>query len=84
MFIGSILNYFKKLFKKDYQQKSAKEVSSDYFLIDDMSITSMLAERVSTLALADCEIKVDGESKVAKELNKIMHDFNETKLLGWS
>lgn len=80
MFITSILNYFKKLFMKDYQQKSAKEVSSDYFLIDDMSVTSMLAERVSTLALADCEIKVDGESQVAQELNKIMHDFNETKL----
>ena len=56
MVITSILNYFKKLLLKDYQQKSAKEVSSDYFLIDDMSVTSMLAERVSTLDLADCEI----------------------------
>lgn len=79
-FVSSILNYFRNLTKKEYQQKSAKEVSSDYFLIDDMSVTSMMAERVSTLALADCEIKVDGESKVAQELNKIMHEFNETKL----
>lgn len=79
MVITSILNYFKKLLIKDYQQKSAKEVSSDYFLIDDVSVTSMVAERVSTLALADCEIKVDGESQAARELNKIMHDFNETK-----
>lgn len=79
-FVNSILNYFRNLTRKEYQQKTDRETESDYFLVDDMSVTNMVAERVSTLALADCEIKVDGESKVAQKLNKIMHKFNETKL----
>ena len=79
-FVQNILNYFKTLASKEYQQKPTVETKTDYFVIDDISVTNMLAERITTLALADSNIKVANTGEYAKMLGSALNRFNSEKL----
>jgi A118 family predicted phage portal protein len=78
-FFSGIIEFFKNLFGIKPERKTNEEIASD-FHDTRMSITGVIAERLTTLALADSSIEVVGDGARAKFLNIFMQWFYKSKL----
>lgn len=79
-FIDSILEWFKKMFGVEYQPKDDTEILTDFFDTDEISIASVLAQRLSSLTLSDVSADVVGENERAKYLDDFMQHLIDTKM----
>ena len=55
-FVQAVIEWFKKRFELQVERKTEIEVISDFDDIREISVTSALSERLSTLTLADIDV----------------------------
>ena len=79
-FINNIISWFKSTFGITPEKKSERESDSDFDIVDDLSITATLAERITVLATVDSTVEVVGDNMRANYLNKYMQWIVNTKL----
>ena len=79
-FINNIISWFKSTFGITPEKKSERESDSDFEVMDDLSITATLAERITVLATVDSTVEVVGNNMRANFLNKYMQWIVNTKL----
>lgn len=78
--ISTVIEWFKSTFNIKTVDKPLKEISSDFHDVDRISIAAALAERLTTLAIADSSIEVLGNNKRTQYLNQLMEWIVNTKL----
>ena len=79
-FVNNIISWFKSTFGITPEKKSERESDSDFEVVDDLSITAALAERITVLATVDSTVEVVGDNMRADYLNKYMQWIVNTKL----
>ena len=79
-FVNNIISWFKSTFGITPEKKSERESDSDFEIVDDLSITATLAERITVLATVDSTVEVVGDNMRANFLNKYMQWIVNTKL----
>lgn len=77
-FLNGVIGKFKALFKGNPEDKQV--TLTDFYDTDDISITTVLADRLSTLITADSTITVKGEKRAETEINDIINKFFNTKI----
>lgn len=78
-FFTSIIEWFKSAFGVKPEAKTSGEISSDYH-DTRMSITATMANRLTTLALADSSIEVAGDNQRAKYISTIADWISSRRL----
>lgn len=78
-FFKNIVEWFKQIFGIRPEEKTAQEIDSDFF-DNKLSLTSVLAERLTTLTVSDNEINVIGDNARAKYINDFIEWLDNTKL----
>ena len=61
-FVNNIISWFKSTFGITPEKKSERESDSDFEIVDDLSITATLAERITVLATVDSTVEVVGDN----------------------
>lgn len=79
-FLTTIISFFRNTHKINPEDKSESELKSDYFDMNNISLTAALAERLTTLATVDSTIEVVGDNKRAQYLNKYLKWIVDSKL----
>ena len=70
-FITSIIDWIKGKFNIDVEDKNESEYETDFDETSKISLTSILAERTSTLTLLDSSVSIVGDNQRAKYINQI-------------
>lgn len=78
VFLNGVIGKFKALFKSNPEDKQV--TLTDFNDTDNISITTVLSDRLSTLITADSALTVKGEKRAETEINDIVTDFFDTKL----
>lgn len=78
-FFQSIIDWFKTTLLIKPEKKTEKELSSDFF-DEKMSLTSVLAERLTTLTVSDNEINVLGTGARAEYIRQFTEWLDNCKL----
>lgn len=74
-FVQTVIDWFKKRFELQVEKKTEIEVVSDFSDIREISVTSALSERLSTLTLADSSLAIVGENQRAKYIDEFAQKF---------
>lgn len=78
-FFANIIEFFRSILGIVPEHKTADEIYSDYH-DEELSITGVIADRVTTLAISDSTIEVVGNSARAKYINTFMQWLYKSKL----
>lgn len=78
--VSTVIEWFKQTFNVKIIDKPENEVYSDFHDVDKISVTSALAERLTTLTLADSDAEVVGTNLRAEYMNSILKWLYDTKL----
>ena len=78
--VSTVIEWFKTTFGIKIIDKPENEVYSDFHDVDTISVTSALAERLTTLTLADSDAEVVGSNLRAEYMNSVLKWLYDTKL----
>lgn len=79
-FLQAVIDWFKKRFELQVEGKTGIEVESDFNDIREISVTSALSERLSTLTLSDSSLSITGENQRAKFIDEFAQNFITNRL----
>ena len=79
-FFTSIIDWFRRHMNIQAEDKPIETFDSDFHDTVGLSITSMVSDAVSTLAISDADINIIGDSQRAKFLDDFMQNFVDTRL----
>lgn len=79
-FLQAVIDWFKKRFELQVESKTDIEVVSDFDDIREISVTSALSERISTLTLADSSLSIIGENQRARFIDDFAQKFITDRL----
>lgn len=79
-FFNSIIDWFKSFFGIKPENKNNADLKTDFFDTSNLSLTSILAERLTTLTISDNTINILGDSARSKYISRFVKWFNDTKL----
>lgn len=78
---GFISDLFLKIARKLGFELQPKQITAnDFFVTNDVSITSIMADRLATLIIADSDVEITGSKTAQEVLDKIAKKYFSTKL----
>ena len=78
VFVSDILKKIAEKLNKTIQPKQS--TYTDFFVTNDVSITSIMADRLATLIIADSDVEITGSKTAQEVLDKIANKYFSTKL----
>lgn len=76
---GILSDIFLKIANRlGFQLQAKQSITNDFYDVSDISMTSVLSDRLSTLIIADSDVEVTGGR--SQVLSEFMEDFFKTKL----